>query len=174
MGAGIWRSVDNVVRKIKTQYRSVDNVTRTIKKEYRGVDGVIREVHNNILLLWDGTNYLNGASNVSTTRLKYSDAEGFLSGRTISVTINGGIASNYLMTVELLRGGTIQATHYFDADGNIGLDYGGNKSWNAGSTYNISLASISDLSKYTEVYIGFRNSSGYTNFKNYVSKLELN
>ena len=167
-------SVGGVVKIVKKVPLSIGGVVKYAKKGLCGVGGVVKEFFVDVIQLWDGTNYLNGASNVSTTRIKYSDTEGFLVGRNISVTIKGGIASNYLMTVELLRGGTIQATYYFDADGNVGLDYDGNKGWNAGTTYNISLASISDLSKYTEVYIGFRNSSGYTTFKNYVSKLELN
>lgn len=166
--------VGGVVKTVTKVPLGVGGVVKFAKKGVCGVGGVVKEFYTNTIQLWDGTNYLNGASNVSTTRIKYSDAEGFLVGRTISVTIKGGLASNYLMTVECLRGGTIQATHYFDASGNLGLDYSNNSSWNAGSTYNIPLSSISDLSNYTEVYIGFRNSSGYTTFKNYVSKLELN
>lgn len=42
MAVGMWRSVDNVARKIKKRYRGVDNVTRTMKKRWRSVDNVAR------------------------------------------------------------------------------------------------------------------------------------
>lgn len=53
MAVGMFRSVDNVKRKIKKRYRSVGNVKHEIKKRWRSVDNVARLTFQSNLVLYD-------------------------------------------------------------------------------------------------------------------------
>jgi hypothetical protein len=72
MAVGMFRSVDNVKRKIKKRYRSVGNVTHEVKKRWRSVDNVTRLTFQNSLVLFDNgiTDYVWTAGTVQGSILK--------------------------------------------------------------------------------------------------------
>ena len=75
MAVGMFRSVDNVKRKIKKRYRSVGNVTREVKKRYRNVGNVVHLTYRANLI----AEFHSEHSGLTKTSYQISDG-----GRTLS------------------------------------------------------------------------------------------
>lgn len=142
--------VGGVIRTVNKVPLSVGGVVREAKKGVCCVAGVIREFYQNEIVLWDGSNLLNGAvnggsSSSTISSLKYSFDAGSLQDRNLVVIGNSGVESHDRGALQLTLT-PHQSTTYFV--GNTGKQSNVwsqvASAWTAGQEYIIPFSSLNN------------------------------
>lgn len=168
--------IGGVVKKIKEVPLGIGGVIKKAKKGVCSVGGVVKEFFASELVLYDGTNFTNGAVQADQYKLNYEGGTGFLSGKKLVVKFKTAIQkSSYMRFTEFGTGASSAPVYFYGPSGNYSTSnyYDIVGTWSANQEYVIS--KFENTSTTSKIQFQMIQSSDGLNlvFKNYISYVAL-